>query len=127
MITMEKVPLEETLHEAFKIYASRLRTFCEVVVYSASTLGVAAYLLKPVRQTELREAITRAMGTIPAPGNTSMITQKKLREERPASQFLSILLAAFWGGQWSSYRKVRTSILKKREEAECLLRELPAD
>jgi hypothetical protein len=40
---------------------------------------------------------------------------------------LSILLAAFWGGQWSSYRKVRTSILKKREEAECLLRELPAD
>ena len=57
------------------------------------TLGVAAYLLKPVRQTELREAITRAIGTIPVPWNTSMITQKKLREERPPSQFLSILLA----------------------------------
>ena len=51
------------------------------------------YLLKPVRQTELREAIARAIGTISVPGATSMITQKKLREERSASQFLSILLA----------------------------------
>jgi two-component system, sensor histidine kinase and response regulator len=57
------------------------------------TLGVAAYLLKPVRQTELREAITRAIGTIPVPWNTNMITQKKLREDRAPSQFLSILLA----------------------------------
>jgi two-component system, sensor histidine kinase and response regulator len=57
------------------------------------SLGVAAYLLKPVRQTELREAIARAMGTIPVPGTTSMITQKELREERPASQLLSILVA----------------------------------
>ena len=57
-------------------------------------LGVAAYLLKPVRQAELREAITRAIGTIPVPGTTSMITQKKLREERAAAgQFLRILLA----------------------------------
>jgi CheY-like chemotaxis protein len=54
---------------------------------------VAAYLLKPVRQTELREAIARAMGMIPVPGTTSMITQKELREERPASQLLSILVA----------------------------------
>jgi PAS domain S-box-containing protein len=57
------------------------------------TLGVAAYLLKPVRQTELREAITRAIATNPVPGTTSMITQKKLRDERPASECLSILLA----------------------------------
>jgi two-component system, sensor histidine kinase and response regulator len=57
------------------------------------SLGVAAYLLKPVRQTELREAIARAMGTVPVAGTPSMITQKELREERPASQFLSILVA----------------------------------
>jgi two-component system sensor histidine kinase/response regulator len=57
------------------------------------SLGIAAYLLKPVRQTELREAITRAIGMVPLPGNTSMITQKKLREQRSESEFLSILLA----------------------------------
>jgi two-component system, sensor histidine kinase and response regulator len=57
-------------------------------------LGVAAYLLKPVRQAELREAIVRALGTIPAPVPASMITQKKLREERVAAgESLTILLA----------------------------------
>jgi PAS domain S-box-containing protein len=58
------------------------------------TLGVAAYLLKPVRQTELREAIARAIGTVASPRDTSLITQKKLREERiAAGRSLRILLA----------------------------------
>ena len=57
------------------------------------SLGVAAYLLKPVRQTELREAIVRALGMTPEAENGAMITQKKLREERAVSESLSILLA----------------------------------
>ena len=56
-------------------------------------LGVAAYLLKPVRQTELREAIARAVGMTSAAGKDSMITQKKLREEQSDTHCLSILLA----------------------------------
>ena len=56
-------------------------------------LGVAAYLLKPVRQAELREAIARALDEEGKLGAGKMITQKSLREERSKSQFLSILLA----------------------------------
>ncbi len=56
-------------------------------------LGVAAYLLKPVRQSELRESIARATGRTANPDSASMITQDKLRRERPLSQVLSILLA----------------------------------
>ena len=56
-------------------------------------LGVAAYLLKPVRQSELREAIARAIGITSNSGSASMITQEKLRREQPVSQFLNILLA----------------------------------
>jgi two-component system sensor histidine kinase/response regulator len=55
------------------------------------TLGVAGYLLKPVRQTELRDAIARATGTIPASGTTSMARENRV--EQSASRFLSILLA----------------------------------
>jgi PAS domain S-box-containing protein len=58
------------------------------------TLGVAAYLVKPVRQTELREAIARAIATVVAPRDASIITQKKLREKRiAAGRSLRILLA----------------------------------
>ena len=41
--------------------------------------------------------------------------------------FVVSLLAAFWGAQWQLYMRARASILKKREEAERLLRELPRD
>ena len=55
-------------------------------------LGIAAYLLKPVRQTELQAAIARALGAGPAQ-EERMITQQSLRAERPASEFLDVLLA----------------------------------
>ncbi len=56
-------------------------------------LGIAAYLLKPVRQTELKEAIARAVGASKAQGAPKMITQKTLQAERSANDFLNILLA----------------------------------
>ncbi len=56
-------------------------------------LGIAAYLLKPMRTAELREAIARLLGPkdqIPA---SAMITRDSLREERGPDQCLDILLA----------------------------------
>jgi hypothetical protein len=41
--------------------------------------------------------------------------------------FVVSLLAAFWSAQWQLYMRARASILKKHEEAERLLRELPRD
>lgn len=55
-------------------------------------LGIAAYLLKPVRQNELQEAIARALGATPA-RRESMITHATLQAERPQGEFLDILLA----------------------------------
>jgi two-component system sensor histidine kinase/response regulator len=56
-------------------------------------LGIAAYLLKPVRQAELQEAIARALGARSTKKESPMITQKLLQAERPANQFLKVLLA----------------------------------
>ncbi len=57
-------------------------------------LGIAAYLLKPVRRNELQEAIARALGMLPnATKDTTMLTQSSLLASRSADQFLSILLA----------------------------------
>ena len=56
-------------------------------------LGIAAYLLKPVRQSELQESIARALDGNPTRKESLMITQKTLIEERSADEFLSILLA----------------------------------
>ena len=56
-------------------------------------LGIAAYLLKPVRQAELREAIARAVGAATPLRPNTMITQTTLLAERQPNQFLDILLA----------------------------------
>jgi signal transduction histidine kinase/DNA-binding response OmpR family regulator len=56
-------------------------------------LGISAYLLKPVRQTELREAIARILasgsGVAPAP----VVTRYTLREQAGGGNTLKILLA----------------------------------
>jgi two-component system sensor histidine kinase/response regulator len=57
------------------------------------SLGIAAYLLKPVRRSELQEAILRALNNTPAEERSPMITQNTLLAERPSNQFLTILLA----------------------------------
>jgi signal transduction histidine kinase/CheY-like chemotaxis protein len=55
-------------------------------------LGVAAYLLKPIRQSELREAIARALGAKEKEGVIPLITRFSLHDGRDPSEFLSVLL-----------------------------------
>jgi CheY-like chemotaxis protein len=55
-------------------------------------LGIAAYLTKPFKQSELLEAILAALGTIPQPdAKPKLITRHSLREDSPQS--LRILVA----------------------------------
>ena len=61
-----------------------------------SEMGIAAYLLKPVRQTELREAICRVLQAKNETGESHMITPYSLNqvsEARAAAKRLNILLA----------------------------------
>ena len=56
-------------------------------------LGVAAYLLKPIRQSELREAIARVLGACEQEGAIPLITRFSSHDERDLSASLRILLA----------------------------------
>jgi signal transduction histidine kinase/CheY-like chemotaxis protein len=56
-------------------------------------LGVAAYLLKPIRQSELREAIARVLGAREQKGIVPLITRYSLQDAREPSSSLRILLA----------------------------------
>jgi two-component system, sensor histidine kinase and response regulator len=56
-------------------------------------LGIAAYLLKPVRQSELREAIARVLSVKRQTGATPMITRDSLQAEAAPAKSLRILLA----------------------------------
>jgi two-component system sensor histidine kinase/response regulator len=58
-----------------------------------SELGIAAYLLKPVRQSELRDAIARVLGAKDKAGAISMITRTTIEEEADPTRRLRILLA----------------------------------
>ena len=55
-------------------------------------IGVAAYLLKPVRQSELREAIARVLQA-PEPAGNTIVTGTSLLEERAPERTLHILVA----------------------------------
>jgi CheY-like chemotaxis protein len=56
-------------------------------------LGVAAYLLKPIRQSELREAIARVLGAREHEGAIPLITRFSLHDARDPAAFLHVLLA----------------------------------
>ncbi|MGB2591767.1 MAG: response regulator [Candidatus Acidiferrum sp.] len=56
-------------------------------------LGVAAYLLKPIRQTELREAVARVLGAREREGAIPLITRFSLQDAREPGVFLRVLLA----------------------------------
>jgi CheY-like chemotaxis protein len=58
-----------------------------------SALGIAAYLLKPVRQSELREAIVRVLNVHEPFGAVPMVTRDSLIDERDPACALQILLA----------------------------------
>jgi CheY-like chemotaxis protein len=55
-------------------------------------LGVAAYLLKPIRQSELREAIARVLGAREQKGAIPLITRYSLQDAREPSASLHVLL-----------------------------------
>jgi PAS domain S-box-containing protein len=56
-------------------------------------LGVAAYLLKPIRQSELREAVARVLGAKEQKGAIALITRYSLQDARDPATFLRVLLA----------------------------------
>ncbi|MGD0908735.1 MAG: response regulator, partial [Candidatus Acidiferrales bacterium] len=56
-------------------------------------LGIAAYLLKPVRQVELREAIALALEGKRQKGGTPLITRYSLQDARGSVSSLRVLLA----------------------------------
>jgi signal transduction histidine kinase/DNA-binding response OmpR family regulator len=58
-----------------------------------SALGIAAYLLKPVRQSELRQAIARVLGVSEPSNAVPMVTRDSLVDGRDPASALQILLA----------------------------------
>ncbi len=56
-------------------------------------LGVAAYLLKPIRQCELREAIARVLGAREQKGAIPLVTRYALQDARDPAAVLRVLLA----------------------------------
>jgi signal transduction histidine kinase/CheY-like chemotaxis protein len=56
-------------------------------------LGVAAYLLKPIRQSELREAVARVLGAREQKGAIPLITRYSLQDAGAPDSFLTVLLA----------------------------------
>ncbi len=56
-------------------------------------LGVAAYLMKPIRQSELRQAVARVLGAREQEGTIPLITRYSLKDAREPGTSLRILLA----------------------------------
>ena len=56
-------------------------------------LGVSAYLLKPIRQSELREAIARVLGARAQDGAIPLVTRFSLHDAREPGTSLRVLLA----------------------------------
>ncbi len=56
-------------------------------------LGVSAYLLKPIRQSELREAVARVLGAKEQKGAIPLITRYSLQDVREPSGSLRVLVA----------------------------------
>jgi two-component system, sensor histidine kinase and response regulator len=57
------------------------------------TLAISAYLMKPIRQSELREAIARVLGARERKGAIPLITRFSLRDARDPAEVLSVLVA----------------------------------
>jgi signal transduction histidine kinase/DNA-binding response OmpR family regulator len=73
-------------------------------------LGVAAYLLKPIRQSELREAIAKVLGVRERPGAIPLVTRFSLHDAREPESVLRVLLAE----DNAVNRLLATRLLEKR-------------
>jgi PAS domain S-box-containing protein len=56
-------------------------------------LGITAYLLKPIRQSELREAIARVLGAREQSGPIPLVTRYSLQDARDPQAVLRVLVA----------------------------------
>ena len=56
-------------------------------------LGVAAYLLKPIRRSELQEAIARVLGSREQKSATPLVTRRSLQDVPDTATFLRVLVA----------------------------------
>ncbi|MGH9528295.1 MAG: response regulator, partial [Terriglobales bacterium] len=56
-------------------------------------LGVSAYLMKPIRQSELREAIAQVLGVHHGGDDTPLVTRFSVGQAESSSESLKILLA----------------------------------
>jgi signal transduction histidine kinase/DNA-binding response OmpR family regulator len=73
-------------------------------------LGVAAYLLKPIRQSELREAIARVLGAKEQKGAVPLVTRYSLQDARDPLSSLRVLLVE----DNAVNRLLATRLLEKR-------------
>jgi CheY-like chemotaxis protein len=73
-------------------------------------LGIAAYLLKPVRHSELRQAIGRVLRGEELPGAGALVTRDLLQEQSAGREGLHILLAE----DNAVNRKLAMRLLEKR-------------
>jgi signal transduction histidine kinase/DNA-binding response OmpR family regulator len=73
-------------------------------------LGVAAYLLKPIRQSELREAIARVLGAKEQKGAIPVVTRYSLQDVRDPLSSLRVLLVE----DNAVNRLLATRLLEKR-------------
>ncbi len=73
-------------------------------------LGIAGYLLKPIRQSEMREAIARVLGAHQQSGAIPFITRYSLHDARDPSEVLNILVAE----DNVVNRRLATLLLEKR-------------
>ena len=55
-------------------------------------MGVSAYLLKPIRQSELREAIARILGAREQKGAIPLVTRYSLQDARDPAEVLRVLI-----------------------------------
>jgi two-component system sensor histidine kinase/response regulator len=73
-------------------------------------LGVAAYLMKPIRQSELREAVTRVLGAREEEGSIPLITRYSLGDARESMSCLRVLVAE----DNAVNQRLATRLLEKR-------------
>src|SRR5579864_5213054 len=73
-------------------------------------LGVAAYLMKPIRQSELREAIARVLGAREQGGVIPLLTRYSLGDARDPNTILRVLLAE----DNAVNQRLATRLLEKR-------------